>query len=165
MAVVQREATMAGVETMVMERWNRAKGSRFGRRIFSRALGRYAPYTGTIDARVEELEPGRSSVTLRDRKAVRNHLNSIHAVALSNLTEVAGSLSIIASMQPDTRMIPVRLETEYLKKARGTLTAEGSCELPETGFEGELAGNVVIRDAGGEEVARGRVTVLIGTRD
>lgn len=155
---------MAGVESMIMDRWDRAKGSRLGRRLFSRALGRYAPYTGTIDSRVEELEPGRSLVSLRDRKAVRNHLNSIHAVALSNLTEVAGSLAIIASMQPNTRMIPVRLETEYLKKARGTLTAAGSCEAPEPGFEGELRGNVVIRDSGGDEVARGRVTVLIGSR-
>lgn len=156
---------MAGVESIVMDRWNRAKGSRIGRRLFSRALGRFAPYTGTIGARVEELEPGRSVVTLRDRKAVRNHLNSIHAVALSNLTEVAGSLSIIASMQPNTRMIPVRLETEYLKKARGTLTAKGSCVLPEPGFEGELEGNVVISNSAGEEIARGRVTVLIGSRE
>jgi acyl-coenzyme A thioesterase PaaI-like protein len=148
-----------------MERWNRARGSRFGRWLFSRALGRYAPYTGTIGARVEELEPGRSVVTMRDRKAVRNHLNSIHAVALSNLTEVSGSFAIIASMQPDTRMIPVRLETEYVKKARGMLTAEGSCEAPQPGFEGELQGKVVIRDQAGDQVARGMVTVLIGPKN
>ena len=156
---------MPGVESIVMERWSRAKGSRLCRRLFSRALGRFAPYTGTIGARVEELEPGHSSVTMRDRKAVRNHLNSVHAVAMANLTEVSGSLAIIASMQPNTRMIPVRLETEYVKKARGLLTAEGSCEPPEPGFEGELQGNVVIRDDSGDEVARGRVTVVIGLRD
>jgi acyl-coenzyme A thioesterase PaaI-like protein len=86
-------------------------------------------------------------------------------VALANLTEVSGSLAIIASMQPNTRMIPVRLETEYVKKARGLLTAEGSCEPPVPGFEGELQGNVVIRDDSGDEVAHGRVTVVIGPRD
>jgi len=102
---------------------------------------------------------------MRDRKAIRNHLNSIHAVALANLAELTGSLSIIASMHPDTRMIPVRLETEYLKKARGTVTAEGSCEIPEPDFEGELHGKVVIRDSDGDEVAKGRVTVLIGPRN
>lgn len=155
---------MPGAESMVMEKWGRTKGSALGRWLFSRAIGRFAPYTGTIGARIEELEQGRSVVTLRDRKAVRNHLNSIHAVALANLTELAGSLSIIASMHPNTRMIPVRLVTEYVKKARGTLTAEGSCEIPEPAFEGELQGNVVICDAGGEEVARGTVTVLIGPR-
>lgn len=156
---------MPGPESIVMEKWIRARGSKLGRWLFSRGVGRFAPYTGTIGARIEVLEPGRSKATMRDRKAVRNHLNSIHAVALANLTELTGSLAIIASMQPNTRMIPIRLETEYHKKARGMLTAEGSCELPEPGFEGTFEGNVVIRDAGADEVARGRVTVVIGRRD
>lgn len=156
---------MQGPESIVREKWSRARGSSFGRWLFSRAVGRFAPYTGTIGARIEEIEPGRAVVTMRDRKAVRNHLNSIHAVALANLTEMSGSFAVIGSMQPDTRMIPVRLETEYLKKARGTVIAEGSCEIPAPGFEGEFQGNVVIRDDSGDEVARGRVTVLIGQRD
>ncbi len=156
---------MPGPESFVMERWNRAKGSRLGRWLFSRAAGRFAPYSGTIGARIEALEVGRSTVTMRDRKAVRNHLSSIHAVALANLTEMSGSLAIIASMQPDSRMIPVRLETEYLKKARGTVTAEGTCEPPGPGFEGKLEGRVVIRDAAGDEVALGKVTVVIEARD
>jgi len=156
---------MPGPESMIMEKWQRAGKSRLGRWLFSRAVGRFAPYTGTIKAQVGELEPGRSLVTMRDRHAIRNHLNSVHAVALANLTELTGSLAIIASMQPNTRMIPIRLETEYLKKARGMLTAEGSCELPEPGFEGTFEGNVVIRDAIADEVARGRVTVVIGRRD
>jgi len=101
-------------------------------------------------------------VTMRDRKSVRNHLKSIHAVALTNLIELSGSLAIIASMQPGTRMIPVRLESEFVKKARGAVTAEGSCEKPGPGFTGELQGDVVVRDAAGDEVTRGRVTVVIG---
>jgi acyl-coenzyme A thioesterase PaaI-like protein len=156
---------MSGPESIVMDKWERSRGTKLGRWLFSRGVGRFAPYTGTIGARIESLESGHSSVSMRDRKAVRNHLNSIHAVALANLTELSGSLAIIASMQPETRMIPVRLETEYLKKARGTVTAEGRCEIPEPGFEGELAGNVVIRDGAGDEVARGKVTAVIGRRD
>lgn len=153
---------MPGMEQAVMERWRRAKGSSLGRWLFSRAVGRFAPYTGTIGARIEELEPGRSLVTMSDRKGVRNHLRSIHAVALTNLIELSGSLAIIASMHPDTRMIPVRLESEFLKKARGTVTAEGSCEKPEPGFAGEIQAVVVVRNEGGDEVTRGRVTVVIG---
>ena len=153
---------MPGPESIVIEKWNRARGTKLGRWLFSRAVGRFAPYTGTIGARIEALEPGRAEVTMRDRKAIRNHLNSIHAVALANLVELSGSLVIIASMQPNTRMIPVRLEIEYLKKARGTVTADSRCETPEPAFEGDLHGNVVIRDGEGDEVARGTVTVLIG---
>lgn len=154
---------MAGMEQTVIKRWNRAKGSNLGRWLFSRAVGRFAPYTGTIGARIERLEPGRSVVSMRDRKAVRNHLRSVHAVALTNLIELSGSLAIIASMQPNTRMIPVRLESEFLKKARGTVTAEAACDNIEPGFEGEVQATVVVRDPEGNEVTRGRVTVVIGS--
>lgn len=153
---------MAGTEQKIMERWNHAKHSRLGRWLFSRAVGRFAPYSGTIAARIGQLEPGRSVVAMRDRKIVRNHLKSIHAVALTNLIELSGSLAIIAAMHPETRMIPVRLESEFMKKARGTVTAEGSCEPPTPGFAGELQATVVVRDGAGNEVTRGRVTVVIG---
>ena len=153
---------MAGAESMVMRKWDRARGSALGRWLFSRGVGRFAPYTGTIGARVQELEPGRSVVTMRDRKAVRNHLNSVHAVALTNLIELCGSLSIIASLPPDTRMIPVRLETDFIKKGRGLMTAEASCLIPASNEKAELPATVSVRDGEGDEVARGRVTVVIG---
>ena len=153
---------MPGAESIIMEKWKRASGSKIGRWLFSRGVGRFAPYTGTIDARVEELEPGRSLVTMRDRKAVRNHLNSVHAVALTNLIELTGSLSIIASLPPETRMIPIRLETDFIKKGRGLMTAEANCIIPSSNEKAELPATVVIRDNVGDEVARGRVTVVIG---
>ena len=156
---------MAGAESIIMEKWQRAKGSNFGRWIFSRAIGRFAPYTGTIGARIEELEPGRSLVAMRDRKSIRNHLNSIHAVALTNLVELTGSLSIIASLPADTRMIPIRLEIDFVKKGRGLMTAEATCVIPSSNEKAELPASVVIRDQSQEEIARGRVTVVIGPTD
>ncbi len=132
---------MAGMEQAVVERWNRAKGSSFGRWLFSRAVGRFAPYTGTIGARIAVLEPGRAVVTMRDRKAVRNHLRSVHAVALTNLIELSGSLSIIASMHPGTRMIPVRLESEFREEGARDGDRRRQLRTAAVGVYGRVAGS------------------------
>jgi len=53
-----------------------------GKALFSKFVGKMAPYTGTIRAQVIELKAGYAKLKMRDRKILRNHLNSIHAIAL-----------------------------------------------------------------------------------
>jgi acyl-coenzyme A thioesterase PaaI-like protein len=134
-----------------------------GRRVFSLVLGRQVPYTGSIGALVTALEPGHCRVEMRDRPAVRNHLQSIHAIAIANLGEVATGLAMLVALPSTVRGIVLGLEVEYLKKARGRLVAECRVVVPEIVAERtELPVTADIRDQAGDIVARVRARWLLG---
>ena len=114
----------------ILRWWQRLSSLPAGSLLFSYFLGWYAPYSGTIGSRVEALQPGFAKVSLRDRRAVRNHLKSIHAIALMNLGEIATGLAVLTALPSDMRGIVLGLQAEYLKKSRGRLTAEANFKMP-----------------------------------
>jgi acyl-coenzyme A thioesterase PaaI-like protein len=141
----------------LLRTWRRLSGLPGGAWLFSRLVGRVAPYTGSVRARVRAVEPGRAEVRLRDRRGVRNHLHSVHAIAIANLGELASGLAVLTAMPRGVRGIPTAIHVAYLKKARGTLTAVGTAVLPavqETAVA-EAAADVV--DGAGDTVATVRV--------
>ena len=133
-----------------------------GRWLFSRVLGCYAPYTASIGATVREMAPGRCVVVLRERRRVRNHLHSVHAMALSNLAEMASGLALLNALPPGMRGILQGFEIEYLKKSRGTLVATCTCQVPSQMMERRLSIWATITDATGDTTARACAHWLIG---
>lgn len=122
-----------------------------GSRLFSRMVGWMAPYSGSVRPHVRELEPGRCVVELTDRRRVRNHLDSVHAVALTNLGELSTGLATLTALPVGVRGIVVKLETTYGKKARGRLRAECRTDVAtpdEAAFEHVARAEIRDRDGG-----------------
>jgi acyl-coenzyme A thioesterase PaaI-like protein len=133
--------------------WLRLEGRLGGAWLFSRLLGRKARYTGSIRPSVRELAPGHARVEMPDRPAVRNHLRSIHAVALINLGEVTGGIALLAALPRNRRGIVTNLSMRYVKKARGKLVGSADFPPPPPDFEGPYTTETELFDDEGDLVA------------
>lgn len=142
--------------------WQRLSPLPGGKLLFSLLVGFVIPYTGSMRARVEQLQPGHAIVRLPDRRRVRNHLRSIHAIALANLAEFTTGLATLSGMPDTARAILVGLEIEYSKKARGDIISECITSIPVTDQRQEYKIEVILRDSTGDTVATAWARWLIG---
>ena len=110
-----------------LKTFNMLKGYPMGRRIFSFILCRMAPYFGTISPLFEVLEPGRCVILMKKRKAVTNHLKTVHAIAMCNLVELAGGTCTDVSVAEGVRWIPEGMTVEYIALAKTDL--KGVCNI------------------------------------
>lgn len=153
-----------GSRNLIRQAWDLMSGMPAGKAVFSRLVGRMAPYTGSIHAHVTVLRSGYAEVEMTDRKAVRNHLDCVHAIALANLAELTGNVALAYSLPDDARFIVSGIEIEYVKKARGTIKAIGESPVPRSSTRAAYDVPVTLRDAGGDEVARAVLHSLVGPK-
>ena len=153
-----------GSRNVIKQAWDLMSGVPGGKTVFSRLVGRMAPYTSTIHAQVTVLRSGYAEVVMADKKAVRNHLDCVHAIALANLAELAGNIALAYSLPDDARFIVSGMEIEYVKKARGTIRAVGEAPVPRSATRAAYDVPVTLRDEGGEEVARAVLHSLVGPK-
>lgn len=133
--------------------WRKLSPLPGGKWLFSRLLGFMIPYTGTAGATVRTLEPGHVRVLLRERRRIRNHLGSVHAIALANVGELATGLALVGALGPEARGILTGIDVRYTKKARGRLEAEARCEVPTVTEAMDRSVEAEVRDADGDVVA------------
>jgi len=106
----------------VLTLWNTLDRLPRGDRLFSFAFARKAPYFATIRPRFTVLEPHRAELVIRNRRRVRNHLGTVHAIALCNGLEAAMGALAEVTIPADKRWIPQGMTVAYPAKATSDIT-------------------------------------------
>ena len=144
--------------------WRKFEARPFGKALFSRFICFKAPYFGTINPRFEELRPGFARVSMKKRRAVTNHIGTVHAIAMCNLAELAAGTMTEVSIPDSMRWLPKGMQVEYVKKATGNVQATATLPEVTEGPGHDVPASVEIKDATGEVVCRATITMWVAPR-
>ena len=148
----------------VLAGWQRLSGTAFGRWLFSRLVCLKAPYFASIRPVFDVLEPGRAVAHFRKRRAVCNHIGTVHAIAMANLCEfVAGTVTEV-SIPGSMRWIPRGMQIAYLGKAETDVTAEATFPAIEEGRAQDVVVPVDVTDSDGRRVVHADITMYVSPR-
>lgn len=160
-----RGETSVSKSSSAMMAWQRLSGLPGGKWAFSRLVSWKAPYFSSINPRFDELRPGRCEVQIRKRRAVLNHIGTVHAIAMCNMAELAGGTVTDVTIPSSHRWIPKGMTVEYLAKAETDLRAVASLEnLPELGDARELPVTVDVLDTNEQPVLRAVITMWVSPK-
>ncbi|MFO1455130.1 MAG: hotdog fold domain-containing protein [Steroidobacteraceae bacterium] len=149
----------------VLAQWKKRAGSRLGRWLFARAVCRKAPFFAAIQPRFIELAPAICRASIPKRRAVENHLGTVHALAMGTLCELVAGMVTEVTIPDSMRWIPRGMTIEYLRKADSDVTATARLDKNEWREAGNVGVPVTVVDARGEEVVRAVITMYVSPRN
>ena len=130
-----------------------------GNEAFSKAVANFAPYFATIEPMFTELRPGYAEVTFANRRAVHNHIGTVHAIALCNAAELAAGTMTTVSIPEGRQWIPVGMSVQYLAKAKTDMRVVANGESLAWDQVGNLEVPVDAYDTEGKHVFTARITM------
>lgn len=150
--------------SQAMAMWLKLKHKPLGKWLFARAICWKAPYFSSISPRFEELKPGYARVSLKKRRAVENHIGTVHAIAACNLAELGAGTMMEASLPNSMRWLPKGMNVQYLKKCETDLTAECSATDIGEGPARDVVVSVDMKDANGNVAVHADITMYVSPR-
>lgn len=136
----------------------------FGNKIFSYFLARSAPYFLTIKPKVIELKANYMKASMPKRRAVHNHIKTVHAIAVCNLCEFVAGICMESSIPSHRRWIPAGMNISYLKKTTTDLIAEVDLSATDWDNCDEVPCQVSVRDLNGLEVVTATIFMKVSDK-
>ena len=151
-------------KSTILRLWKFFGNSKAGRWFVSKIVCFSAPYFSSIKPIFVTVQPGRVEATFKKRRAVTNHLKTVHAIAMCNVAELAGGVCLDVSLSSNMRWIPVGMEVKYLKLAKTDLRAV--CHVDD--YQWTSAQDVImpvgVFDTNGVEVFHADITMRISEK-
>lgn len=135
----------------------------FGEQLFSLFFARKAPYFRTIKPRITLLEASRCELTFKKRKAVQNHIGTVHAIALCNGLEMAMGAVAEASIPAHLRWIPKAMNVEYTAKASSDIRVIATVSA-NAWQVGDVPIQVEAQRTDGTVVIRGEIIIYVSEK-
>ncbi len=158
-------ANNAGPRHVALQTWQRLENRALGRWLFSRYICFKAPYFGSIRPLLIALRAGYCEVKIAKRRAVLNHIGTVHAIAMCNMAELAAGVMTDISIPPTHRWIPKGMTVEYLRKAPTDVRAVARIEpMPEFGDALDLVIPVEVFDTSQQIVFTAEITMWVTAR-
>lgn len=133
-----------------------------GRRVFDFAFSQMAPYFWSIRPRFTVIEPNHAEVVVPKRRAVQNHIGTVHAIALCNGLEAAMGVLAEASIPAGKRWIPKGMTVSYTAKATDDVTCIAETDPEQwTGDDPDLPVRVRGELADGTVVIEGTINLWV----
>ncbi|MEI8410054.1 MULTISPECIES: hotdog fold domain-containing protein [unclassified Kribbella] len=112
----------------VLGTWERLRGVPGGEWVFSRGFTWKAPYFRSIRPRFVQVSPNYAALVLPKRRAVHNHIGTVHAIAVCNGLEAAMGALAEATIPSGKRWLPKGMEVAYLAKSTSDLTCSAETD-------------------------------------
>jgi hypothetical protein len=143
---------------------NRFKKLPFGLWLFSRVLCFKAPYFSSVRPTFTVLEPGKGEAVIRKRRAVQNHLGTVHAIAIANLCEFVAGVTMEVTLPNSHRWIPKSMKINYLAKAGSDVFAKTTIALGALPDSGSVSVLVDVLDVENVKVVTAEIEMYLSKR-
>lgn len=132
-----------------------------GSKAFSFFFARKARYFASIKPTVLAMEPHFAQVRIPKRKAVHNHIGTVHAIAVCNGLEAAMGLLAEATVPSDMRWLPKGMDVHYLAKSTSDITCTATTSPADWEKAPDVPVTVTATRADGTVVVSGTIRLWV----
>jgi acyl-coenzyme A thioesterase PaaI-like protein len=118
-------------------------------------LRRAVPFTGTARLDFAVMTPEKVEIAIANERRVQNHIQGVHAAAMTLLAETATGMVVGMNVRDDALPLAKELRVQFKRRTQGDMRAVAALtqqqrQLMQSQDKGEVVVPVTVTDASGE---------------